>query len=127
MSKIDVSPEDLKRWAKGLLELGVSVRTRLEQLADLAGKAELNRQKDDGFATHRGATPPQSHLHPAVLNFETTLSSFATAFDRYAQALTAALEGSASTVSTYDTKTGSGFADKTVLTDAHYRKYMVGK
>lgn len=109
MSKIDVSPEDLKRWAKGLLEIGVSVRTRLEQLADLAGKAEVNRQKDDGFATPRGATPSQK-LNPAVLNFEAALSGFATAFDRYAQALTAALEGSASTVGTYDTKTGSAFA-----------------
>lgn len=126
MSKIDVSPEDLKRWAKGLLELGVSVRTRLEQLADLAGKAELNRQKDGSFATPRGATPSQT-LNPAVLSFEAALSGFATAFDRYAQALTAALEGSASTVGTYDKKTGSGFADKTVLTDAHDRKYMVGK
>lgn len=108
MSKIDVSPEDLKRWAKGLLELGVSVRTKLEEVADAAGKAEINRQKDDSFAAPRGAGSTQK-LNPAVLNLEAALKGFGTAFDRYAQSLTAALEGSASAVSTYDTDTGSSF------------------
>jgi len=109
VSKIDVSPEDLKRWAKGLLELGVSVRTKLEEVADTAGKAEANRQKDDGFSAPRGAASAHK-LNPAVLNLEAALKGFGTSFDRYVQSLTAALEGSASTVSTYDTNTGSSFA-----------------
>lgn len=108
MSKIDVSPDDLKRWAAGLLEIGVSVRAKLEEAATTVEKAEVNRQKDDGFAAPRGATPGRA-LTSAVLNLESAMQGLGANFDRYVQSLTAALEGSASTVSTYDTNTGSSF------------------
>lgn len=114
MSTIDVAPEDLKRWAKGLLEMGVSMRTRLEGLADAAENAEVNRQKNESFAAFRGFSS-STKLNPAVLNLSAALHGLGSRLDGYAQSLTAALEGSAAAVSAHDTKTESAFAGKTVV------------
>jgi len=110
MSKIDVSPEDLKRWAAELSLLGSAFSSSTATSSNQVSHIGAVRKGRKPVVPAPGVTPALAvGLTPKVVSLADTLTSLGKKFKIHADSLADALQVSASAVNFHDVSSGEGF------------------